>query len=45
MPTFKDNGETVALFVFNQIIAQFGIPKVIALTMEIIFKIYDDGTD
>ena len=29
MPTFKDNGETRAFFVFNQIIARFGIPKVI----------------
>ena len=29
MPTFKFGGETVAFFVFNQIIAQFGIPKVI----------------
>ena len=29
MPTFKDNGETAAFFVFNQIIARFGIPKVI----------------
>ena len=28
MPTFKDNGETTAFF-FNQIIARFGIPKVI----------------
>ena len=29
MPTFKANGETAAFFVFNQIIARFGIPKVI----------------
>ena len=29
MSTFKDNGETIAFFVFNQIIARFGIPKVI----------------
>ena len=29
MPTFKADGETTAFFVFNQIIAQFGIPKVI----------------
>ena len=29
MPTFKDSGETVAFFVFNQIIARFGIPKLI----------------
>ena len=29
MPTLKANGETPAFFVFNQIIAQFGIPKVI----------------
>ena len=27
MPTYKANGETVAFFVFNQIIARFGIPK------------------
>ena len=30
MPTFKANGETTAFFVFNQIIAWFGIPKLIA---------------
>ena len=29
MPTFKDNGETTSFFVFNQMIARFGIPKVI----------------
>ena len=29
MPTFKVDGETTAFFVFNQIIAQFGIPKLI----------------
>ena len=29
MPTFKVDGETTAFFVFNQIIARFGIPKVI----------------
>ena len=29
MPTFKADGETVAFFVFNQIIVRFGIPKVI----------------
>ena len=29
MPTFKANGETTTFFVFNQIIARFGIPKVI----------------
>ena len=29
MPTFKADGETTAFFVFNQIIAWFGIPKVI----------------
>ena len=29
MPTFKVDRETVAFFVFNQIIARFGIPKVI----------------
>ena len=29
MPTFKSNGETTAFFMFNQIIARFGIPKVI----------------
>ena len=28
MPTFKADGETIAFFVFNQIIARFGIPKV-----------------
>ena len=29
MPTFKDDGETAAFFVFNQIITRFSIPKVI----------------
>ena len=29
MPTFKADGETSDFFVFNQIIARFGIPKVI----------------
>ena len=27
MPTYKADGETVAFFIFNQIIARFGIPK------------------
>jgi hypothetical protein len=27
MPMFKYDGETIALFLFNQIIARFGIPK------------------
>ena len=27
MPTYKANGETTSLFIFNQIIAWFGIPK------------------
>ena len=27
MPTFKEDGEKVAYFVFNQIITRFGIPK------------------
>jgi hypothetical protein len=27
MPTFKDDGETVALFLFNRIIARFGVPR------------------
>ena len=27
IPTYKADGETVAFFVFNQIIARFGIPK------------------
>ena len=31
MPTFKADGETIAFFVFNQIIARFGIPKVIVI--------------
>ena len=29
MPTFKADGEIAAFFIFNQIIAWFGIPKVI----------------
>ena len=31
MPTFKADGETTAFFVFNQIIARFGIPKEIVI--------------
>jgi hypothetical protein len=27
MPMFKDDGETGALFLFNQIIARFGVPR------------------
>ena len=27
MPTFGNDGETAALFLFNQVIARFGIPK------------------
>ena len=27
MPTYKADGETATFFVFNQIIARFGIPK------------------
>lgn len=27
MPTFKNDGETAALFIFNQVIARFGVPK------------------
>jgi hypothetical protein len=27
MPTFKDDGETATLFLFNQIIARFGVPR------------------
>jgi hypothetical protein len=27
MPTFKDDGEAATLFLFNQIIARFGIPR------------------
>jgi hypothetical protein len=27
MPMFKDDGEIVALFLFNQIIARFGVPR------------------
>ena len=29
MPTFKADGETTTFFIFNKIIARFGIPKVI----------------
>ena len=29
MPTFRADGETAGFFMFNQIIARFGIPKVI----------------
>ena len=31
MPTFKVDGETTTFFVFNQIIARFGIPKFIVI--------------
>ena len=31
MPTFRSDGETTAFFMFNQIIARFGIPKVIVI--------------
>jgi hypothetical protein len=27
MPTFENIGRTVALFIFNHIIAQFGVPQ------------------
>ena len=27
MPTFKDDGETITLFLFNQIIARFNVLK------------------
>ena len=27
MPTFGNDGETTALFLFNQVIARFGIPR------------------
>jgi transposase InsO family protein len=27
MPTYKADGKTAALFVFNQIIARFGVPQ------------------
>jgi transposase InsO family protein len=27
MPTFKDDGETTTLFLFNQIIARFDVPR------------------
>jgi hypothetical protein len=27
MPTFNNDGETAALFIFNHIVARFGIPK------------------
>ena len=38
MPTFKADGETAAFFVFNQIIAQFRIPKVIVTDHGIHFQ-------
>jgi len=31
MPTFNNDGEMVALFIFNQIVARFGIPKDIVI--------------
>jgi len=31
MPTFKNDGETEALFLFNQVISWFGIPKEIVI--------------
>ena len=38
MPNFKADGETIAFFIFNQIIAQFGIPKVIVTDHGIHFQ-------
>ena len=35
MPTFHVDGETTMHFVFNHIISCFGIPKEIALIMEL----------
>jgi hypothetical protein len=31
MPTFKDDGEIATLFLFNQIIARFGVPREIVI--------------
>jgi transposase InsO family protein len=31
MPTFKNDGETITLLVFNPIVARFGIPKKIVI--------------
>jgi hypothetical protein len=31
MPTFSNDDKTVALFVFNHIIARFGVPKAIVI--------------
>ena len=38
MPTYKDDRETAAFFVFNQIIARFGIPKEIVTDHGIHFQ-------
>ena len=38
MPTYKYDGETVAFFIVNQIIARFSIPKVIFTDHGIHFK-------
>ena len=37
-PTFKTDGETITYFVFNQIIARFGIPKQIVTDHGIHFQ-------
>jgi hypothetical protein len=38
MPTFKDDGETISLFFFNQIIARFDVRRRFSLTMEVTFR-------
>lgn len=39
MPTFKNDGETIAFFLFNQVISWFGIPKEIVTNHGIHFQI------
>jgi hypothetical protein len=39
MPTFKDDGETTTLFLFNQIIARLGVPREIFTDIIITFII------
>lgn len=42
MPTLSNDGETAALFIFNHVIARFGIPKEIVTDNGTHFKKKDD---
>jgi hypothetical protein len=38
MPMFKDDGETATLFLFNQIIARFDVPREIVIDHGSLFQ-------